>query len=241
MVERQYEVASIEVGSPMTDEYRSTLLRLLADQARAELFASHMYSRWVPKAPGAEEKMMLAELAHEETEHWYRAVVLIRELGIPENEITKYQGRNLYYPLAQLATIRKTWLDILMAAFIIDRGAYFLVEDFAKSSYAPWSRASIEILEEEVDHVDFGQKFLAGQIKKRGKQRCQKALNKWWRIGLNMFGPPRTKNTDTYLRLGLKYRTNEDRRQAWRRDCEPRVAALGLKVPKLWHQDFPYL
>ena len=47
-------------------EYRSKLLKLLADQARAELEASNTYSKWIHKAPGPEERMHLAEIAHTE-------------------------------------------------------------------------------------------------------------------------------------------------------------------------------
>jgi 1,2-phenylacetyl-CoA epoxidase catalytic subunit len=37
-------------------EYRSKLLKLLADQARAELEVSNTYSKWIHEAPGPEEK-----------------------------------------------------------------------------------------------------------------------------------------------------------------------------------------
>ena len=52
MVKREYEPGSIQKESEMTPEYRATLLKLLADQAKAELFASHTYSKWVRRAPG---------------------------------------------------------------------------------------------------------------------------------------------------------------------------------------------
>jgi hypothetical protein len=68
MAQRFHAPESIEEDSPMTrdGEYRSKLLNLLADQARAELEASNTYSKWIHKAPGPEERMHLAEIAHTE-------------------------------------------------------------------------------------------------------------------------------------------------------------------------------
>ncbi len=240
MVQRELAVASVHADSAMSPRYRKTLVRLLADQARAELFAAHMYSKWVRKAPGPEEKMRVAELAKEETEHWYRTVKLLEELGIPADQVTQYAGNDWFIPVMNVLTGRLRWIDVLMMSFLIDQGAYFLVEDFAQSSYAPWCKVAHEILEEEVGHPEFGVRFLAAQVERLGRARVQRALNKWWRVGLNMFGPPSTRRTPLYLKLGLKYRSNEDRRQAFRAATEPVIEKLGLKVPRLWRSSYPF-
>jgi ring-1,2-phenylacetyl-CoA epoxidase subunit PaaA len=240
MVQREIPVASVHAHSEMTPRYRKTLVRLLADQARAELFAAHMYSRWVRKAPGPEEKLRVAHLAEEETEHWYRTVKLLEELGVPADEVAARAGNDWFIPVMTLLVGRLRWLDVLMMSFLIDQGAYFLVEDFAQSSYAPWCKVSHEILEEEVGHPEFGVHFLEEQIRRLGHARVQRALDKWWRVGLNMFGPPHTRRTPLYIRLGLKIRTNEDRRQAFRAATEPVIEKLGLRVPRLWRDRYPF-
>ena len=135
---------------------------------------------------------------------------------------------------------RLTWLDVAMGAFLVDAAAYILVEDFARSSYEPWARVSQEILKEEEDHPDFGSRCLANLIEQRGVTRVQRTLKKWWRVSMNLFGPPITKNTDLYIRLGLKFRTNEERRLAFRSTVEPRIRDLGLKVPRLLRQQYPF-
>jgi 1,2-phenylacetyl-CoA epoxidase catalytic subunit len=83
-----------------------------------------------------------------------------------------------------------------MLTFMIDHGAYVLVEDFAQSSYAPWARFAKKVLEEETGHMDFGNDFIRRQVDKIGKAQVQHALNLWWRLALNMFGPPVTGNTN---------------------------------------------
>jgi 1,2-phenylacetyl-CoA epoxidase catalytic subunit len=237
---RDYPKASVHADSPMSEEYRRTLIKLLADQARAELVAAHTYSRWVSRAPGPDEKMFLAEIAKEETEHWYKAMALLGELGVTPGAARRYQTRSRFYPMARLLVPRLTWLDVAMGAFLVDAAAYVLVEDFARSSYAPWARVAKDILADEEDHPDFGVRCLRRQIEERGAARVQRALRKWWRVSLNLFGPPRTKNTDLYIRLGLKFRTNEERRQTFRRMVEPRIRAEGLTVPVLLRNRYPF-
>jgi 1,2-phenylacetyl-CoA epoxidase catalytic subunit len=76
---------------------------------------------------------------------------------------------------------------------------------------------------------------------KSSAPRVQRALDKWWRVALNSFGPPFTKHTPQYIKLGLKFRGNEDRREAFRRDCEAQICQLGLQVPKLYRRTYPFI
>ena len=240
MVQREIPVASVYPDSEMSPRYRKTLIRLLADQARAELYAAHMYSKWVRKAPGPEEKMRVAELAYEETEHWYRTVKLLEELGIPADQVKAHGGHDWFIPVMRVVIGRVRWIDILMMSFLIDQGAYFLVEDFTQSSYAPWCKVAHQILEEEVGHRSSGC-ILEERSASSDVHRVQRALDKWWRVGLNRFGQPETRRTPLYIKLGLKYRTNEDRRQAFRAATEPVIEKLGLRVPRLWRSSYPFI
>jgi ring-1,2-phenylacetyl-CoA epoxidase subunit PaaA len=240
MAVREHPPASIHPDSPMTPEYRATLIKLLADQARAELTAAHAYSRWVSRVHGSEEKMFLAEIAKEETEHWYRTIKLLEELGVSPEAARRHRTRSWFYPISRVLVPRATWLDVATAALLIDSAAYILVEDFAQSSYAPWAQMAQGILEEEQDHPAFGTYCLRKQIEDRGVRPVQRALKRWWRISMNLFGPPITKNTDLYIRLGLKFRNNEERRQDFRRAVEPQIHALGLHVPRLVRERYPF-
>jgi ring-1,2-phenylacetyl-CoA epoxidase subunit PaaA len=225
----------------MTSEYRTTLVKLLADQARAELVAAHAYSRWVSRVADPDTKVYLAEIAKEETEHWHRALGLLAELGVSPAQAARCQTRSWFYATTRLLVPRLTWVDIAVGAFLIDSAAYVLVEDFAESSYAPWAEMAQAILKEEEGHPDFGVRCLRTLIAERGHARVQRAIRKWWRISMNLFGPPITRNTELYLRLGLKFRTNEDRRQAFRSAMEPQIEALGLGVPRLYREHYPFI
>ena len=240
MTLREYPVASVHPDSPMTEEYRSTLLRKLADQARAELVAAHTYSRWVHRAPNPEEKLHLAALAQEETDHWFRAVKLMEELGVPADQVVDHQTHDVFIPIVRVLAGRIRWVDLLMMSFLIDHAAYFLVEDFAQSSYAPWAEMSKRILIEEETHSDFGAHFMEAQVEKLGQPRVQRALRKWWPVALNMCGPSKSPHNERYLRLGLKTRTNDERRAAFRDSAEPKIGKLGLEVPRLLRSRYPF-
>ena len=81
----------------------------------------------------------------------------------------QYEGHDWFIPVMNVLTGRLRWIDILMMSFLIDQGAYFLVEDFAQSSYAPWCKVAHEILEEEVGHPEFGVRFLEEQVRRLGR------------------------------------------------------------------------
>jgi 1,2-phenylacetyl-CoA epoxidase catalytic subunit len=238
---REYPRASVYPDTPMTAEYRATLIKLLADQARAELVAAHIYASWIKRVPDPDTKRYLAEIAKEETEHWYKALGLLGQLGVSPEAARRHRTRSWFYPATRLLVPHRTWLDVAVGAFLIDSAAYVLVEDFAQSSYAPWAELAQDILKEEEGHPDFGMRCLETVIRERGAARVQRGLARWWRIAMNLFGPPVTRNTERYIRLGLKVRTNEDRRMAFRATMEPRIARLGLDVPRLYRDRYPFL
>ena len=238
---REYPPASVFPDSPMTAEYRATLIKLLADQARAELVAAHVYASWVRRVPDPDTKRYLAAIAQEETEHWYKALELLIELGVDPRAARRLRTRSWFYPVTRMLVPRLTWLDVAVGAFLIDAAAYVLVEDFAQSSYAPWAELAQDILKEEEGHPQFGMRCLERLICDRGRARVQRRLVRWWRISMNLFGPPVTRNTERYIRLGLKVRTNEDRRAAFRAAMAPRIADLGLDVPRLYRERYPFV
>ncbi len=236
----EYAPESVEVDSPMSEEYRATLLRLMANQAYGERHASSVYAPWINRAPGVEERRIIGEIVTEELSHWRTVVDLMGDLGVPWDEVPSHQSFHHFYPLCRCFVPIMRWTDIVMSTFLIDRAAYYMLEDYARSSYAPWARAVQASLAEEARHGDLGMEFLRTQVEKMGPQPLQRALNKWWRFALNMYGPSRSRHHDTYLRLGLKSRSNEDRRQAFIEDGVLRISDAGLEVPKLIRNRYPY-
>ena len=85
----------------MTAEYRGTLIKLLADHARAELVAAaRLLALGAPGARIWTTKLHLAGIAREETEHWYRAIRLLSELGVSPETARRYRTRSWFYATA---------------------------------------------------------------------------------------------------------------------------------------------
>jgi 1,2-phenylacetyl-CoA epoxidase catalytic subunit len=76
--------------------------------------------------------MHLAEIAKEETEHWYGTIKILEGLGVsPQEANGEWATNHWFYTLVHILIPRYRWEDILMLTFLIDRCAFLLVEDFA--------------------------------------------------------------------------------------------------------------
>jgi 1,2-phenylacetyl-CoA epoxidase catalytic subunit len=68
-----------------------------------------IYSRWVHKAPGPEERLHLAEIAHEETEHWYGTIKVLEGVQVTPQEAKDYAGGSWFYTVSHLLIPRYRW------------------------------------------------------------------------------------------------------------------------------------
>src|SRR5512143_4257001 len=59
----------IESPDDMTDEYRANLIHLMTMQADSELAGGYGYVPWIMKAPGVEEKHVVAQIVKDEIRH----------------------------------------------------------------------------------------------------------------------------------------------------------------------------
>jgi len=235
----EYPAGSVDQNSTMSEEYRTTLLRVLANQAYGEQKAAETYAKWIIRAPSTEARKSIRDIVTEEVSHWSKVVALMEELGVSEDQVRNHQSFQYHYSLSRLFVPRFRWVDVILSALLLDRAGYFMIEDYSESSYAPFMQVARDILEDEDEHSQAGQDFLGAQIDEIGRATTQRSLNKWWRIVLNSFGPPVSRHHDTYTRLGLKHRSNEDRRQIFIADMTPRLEALGLHTPSLVYRNYP--
>src|SRR5436309_15968043 len=59
----------IESQEEMTEEYRASLIHLMTMQADSELAGGYGYVPWIMKAPGVEEKHVVAQIVKDEIRH----------------------------------------------------------------------------------------------------------------------------------------------------------------------------
>jgi len=240
----------IESADEMTEEYRQSLIHLMTMQADSELAGGYGYVPWITKAPGVEEKHVVAQIVKDELRHAAVMYGLLADLGVDVD--THVRGHDAAFTMrieadADIGTARiaadkrvnifyypiDTWADFIFFNFCMDRGAGHQLEDVRQCSYGPWARAIEGIFKEEKFHIRHGEvwvKRLAGDPATRDE--AQATLAKWYVRTMNIFGRPGSAKNALYRAYRLKVRDNDEVRQAFAAEVSAKAAAVGLRVPE---------
>jgi ring-1,2-phenylacetyl-CoA epoxidase subunit PaaA len=239
----------IESAEEMTGEYREHLVHLMTMQADSELAGGYGYVPWITKAPGVEEKHVVAQIVKDEIRHATVMYGLLADLGVDvESHVQAHDDaftmrieadadigtrrisadkrvNIFYYPI-------DTWADFVFFNFCMDRGAGHQLEDVRRCSYGPWVRAIEGIFKEEKFHIRHGEywvKRLAEDPATRGE--AQTTFAKWYGRTMNIFGRPGSAKNAVYRKYGLKLRDNDEVRQAFATEVAGLCEKFGLAVP----------
>src|SRR6478736_9064229 len=196
----------LESAGEMTSEYRDSLVHLMTMQADSELAGGYGYVPWITRAPGVEEKHVVAQIVKDELRHATVMYGLLADLGVDVDAHVRAHDEVLTMRIAADADIGTsritadkrvnifyypidTWADFIFFNFCMDRGAGHQLEDVRTCSYGPWARAIEGIFKEEKFHIRHGEfwvKKLAEDAATRDE--AQATLNKWYIRTMNIFG-----------------------------------------------------
>jgi ring-1,2-phenylacetyl-CoA epoxidase subunit PaaA len=239
----------LESATEMTADYRENLVHLMTMQADSELAGGYGYVPWITRAPGVEEKHVVAQIVKDELRHATVMYGLLADLGmdveahvqrhdetftmridagadIGTARITADKRVNIfYYPI-------ETWADFVFFNFCMDRGAGHQLEDVRRSSYGPWVRAIEGIFKEEKFHIRHGEHWVQRLAVDPGtRDEAQATFDKWYIRTMNIFGRPGSKKNEVYRRYRLKLRDNDEVRQAFASEVAALCEKFGLTVP----------
>ena len=216
----------------MPQEYRNLLSRLLAIQADCEIGGPHIYvDHWTLRAPTVDDQWRVARIAAEEIDHCRKFLRLLQLVGIDRSDIlTRPRSQR---EVDAFKEDMPEWADFAAFGMLIDKVGQYQLDEMIKSSYLPIDDHLPTILREEKGHIAYGQQQLEKLIATgpEGKAKAQAAVNRWYVVGLDMFGQSGSARTERYIEWGLKRRTNEEARRDYIAEIEPQIAALGLEVP----------
>jgi len=240
----------IESPEEMTEEYRANLVHLMTMQADSELAGGYGYVPWIMKAPGVEEKHVVAQIVKDEIRHATVMYGLLADLGVDvdghvsahdevltmriaadadigTNRITSDKRVNIfYYPI-------DTWADFIFFNFCMDRGAGHQLEDVRHCSYGPWARAITGIFKEETFHIRHGEHWVKKLAEgPKTHDEAQATLGKWYIRTMNIFGRPGSAKNALYRKYRLKLRDNDEVRSAFAAEVKDKAHAVGLTVPE---------
>ncbi len=240
----------IESADEMTEDYKRNLVHLMTMQADSELAGGYGYVPWIMKAPGVEEKHVVAQIVKDELRHAAVMYGLLADLGVDVDDhvtahdevftmrieadadigtarITSDKRVNIfYYPI-------ETWPDFVFFNFCMDRGAGHQLEDVRGCSYGPWVRAIEGIFKEEKFHIRHGEhwvKRLAEDPTTRAE--AQATFDKWYVRTMNIFGRPGSPKNALYRKYRLKARDNDEVRRAFAAEVKGLCEQFGLDVPE---------
>ena len=220
-------------GDPdMPEEYRRFMIKLMkyahienAGNPYCREVVANIADAGLRHAPDGKTALTEAVIVKQEAEHGQIVANLIESFGesaVIEKEVGQYAFK---IPLA-------TWCDVAWFHALIDRVGLYVGIEWMASTYEPLAKVSPRLEREEQFHADTGIRHLRQIVKTEdGRREAQDLLHKWWPAGLDMFGRSDSKNSETYVKWGIKTQTNEELRQQYIRETVPLIEALGLDVP----------
>jgi len=126
----------------------------------------------------------------------------------------------------------ETWCDVAWFHALIDRVGLYVGIEWMASTYEPLAKVSPRLEREEQFHADTGFRHLREIVKTEdGRKETQDLLHKWWPAALDMFGRSDSKNSEIYVRWGIKTQGNEELRLQYIRETVPLIEALDIEVP----------
>jgi len=225
----------IEPRDWMPDDYRSTLIRQIAQHAHSEIIGMQPEGNWLTRAPSLKRKAILVAKVQDEAGHGLYLYGAAETLGVSRDDLLDllHSGRQRYSSIFNYPTL--TWADVGAIGWLVDGAAIMNQIPLTRCSYGPYGRAMVRICKEESFHQRQGFELLLTLSRGTDEQHAmaQDAVKRWWWPALMMFGPPDTDSphTSQSMAWGIKRFSNDELRQRFVDACVPQAEVLGLELP----------
>ena len=225
------DVKSVADLAGQSDEYRAAVEKIVISHAVNELYGAQVFDEpAIALAPTPYAKWLTCRVAMEEYHHHVRFRSLAEEMGVAPDRMDPANKK----PLSIFSFQLRTWPEFCVIKAVADYAEILQVEDLLHCSFHPLRNLARITMPEEKFHAKFGKDFCLELIQAGRAAEVQDALDRYFPITPAFFGASNSKNNETFRRLGLKQRTNDEMRE----DFLLRVTELvekdfGLKLPVL--------
>ncbi|MEV8524645.1 1,2-phenylacetyl-CoA epoxidase subunit PaaA [Streptomyces sp. NPDC052000] len=225
----------IEPRDWMPDEYRSSLVRQMAQHAHSEIIGMQPEANWITRAPSLRRKAILMAKVQDEAGHGLYLYSAAETLGTGREELLDklHSGRQKYSSIFNYPTL--TWADVGAIGWLVDGAAITNQVPLCRCSYGPYARAMVRICKEESFHQRQGYELLLTLSRGTPEQHAmaQDAVNRWWWPSLMMFGPPDDTSAHSAQSMAwkIKRHSNDELRQRFVDIAVGQAEALGLTLP----------
>lgn len=238
-----YDIATIDYDDfpNCPPDYQQSVVRIISMQAYAELKGATEVGYQLKLAPDAISRKRLAKIVYDEASHAYLLYDILQRLNISEQEAIKIaEGKNSTTGktvsldgVIAVGDDENTWLDIILNNFFLDRAGSFMVSNFAKSSFKPWSKACESIYKDELWHIRFGLDEFTKYLTTHSVASVKDKFALWYTRALNFFGPSYSRSHEQLKAYGIKRLSNAELRQQF-------VTELNaLLIEKNWQYLLP--
>jgi len=231
----------VETPEQMTEEYRSTLLKIVYALASTEFASVEQHQQWINKGPTAEDRFIQAQIAADEAHQGFIDCRMLRHFGkegedMADKLLTVRMGE---HALAAFNVPMESWVDVTGFCFCMDLVAWYHLHAMEDCSYAPLARQMTTMVGEEKFHASFGARRIKDLVRDpryqdlagAGPAEAQKTIDKWYPHALDTFGSATSRFSELAIAHGIRRWGNEELRQMWRKDIDAQIEKLGLKVP----------
>ncbi len=225
----------IELGDPLTDEYRDLLCGIIQFTANSEFMGAFTEREWIPRAPSYQRKLALIAKNQDEIGHAQMQYQLAENLGRDREEMLTSLlagntgfGNAFHYPADE-------WIDIGLLAWMLDGAAMQLQHSLMDTSYGPYARIMRRVCREEEFHIRHGEhiirEYATGSRAKR--ERLQAGVDRWWPRAVMFFGlsDDQSEKSKRMVELGIKPKSNDELRQQYFDTYVPKLRKYDIEIP----------
>ena len=233
------EDGRIEPRDAMPEDYRSSLVRQIAQHAHSEIIGMQPEGEWISRAPSLRRTAILMAKVQDEAGHGLYLYAAAETLGVDRAELLDmlHTGRQKYSSIFNYPTL--TWADIGTIGWLVDGAAIVNQVPLCRCSYGPYARAMVRVCKEESFHQrqGFEALYTLSHGTPQQHEMAQDAVDRWWWPSLMMFGPhdsgphATAGHTAKSMAWGVKRFSNDDLRQRFVDMTVPQAEALGLTLP----------
>ena len=231
-----------EVAGKMDPQQAGHVLGAIRAQASTEFGSIQQHQLTLARAQEEEEQVWMLRMMAEELRHGYQMIHLLLEddwssvSDVSEEDMVEQilSMRTGSHILGAFNIDFDSFVDNVTFCALIDRVGKFQLAMQKVSSYQPMAESMPQMLREEAFHLAAGVVPLRRYMEKAargsyfvGSEDIQKAFNKWFPRGLEMFGDERGGGTN--VRFGLKPMKNAEAQTAYVEEVARVVRDLNVR------------
>jgi ring-1,2-phenylacetyl-CoA epoxidase subunit PaaA len=211
-------------------EFQDAVRKIVRSHAINELYGAQVFDEpAIAYAPNPYAKWLTCRVAMEEYGHHVRFKELGEQLGIPAELLVPGDKR----PLSIFAFPLTSWEEFCVIKLLADMAEILQVEDLLHCVFHPLRDLARMTMPEERFHAKFGRDFCTELCRtEEGRGKVQDAIDRYYPMLPAFFGADKSRNNETYRRLGIKQRSNEEMRADYAAKARALVEELGLTLPE---------